>query len=82
MRGSASARAGTVRGTLLTLYGQLENGARVLRGETHGRDGSTEAQRVTWSRLANGHVRQLWETSRNGGASWQVVFDGTYVRRG
>jgi hypothetical protein len=70
------------RGTLLTLDGQLENSAMVLRGETHGRDGTTEAQRITWSRLANGRVRQLWESSRDGGGSWHVVFDGTYIRRG
>ena len=68
------------RGTLLTLDGQLENGAMVLRGETRERDGATVAQRISWSKLANGHVRQLWETSRDGGASWQVTFDGTYVR--
>jgi hypothetical protein len=70
------------RGTLLTLDGRLENGAMVLRGETHGHDGVTMTQRITWSKLANGHVRQLWEASRDGGGTWQVVFDGIYIKRG
>ncbi len=67
-------------GTLLTLDGQLEDGAMVLRGETKGQDGATVTQRIAWSKLANGNVRQLWQTSRDGGGSWQVAFDGTYVR--
>ena len=67
-------------GTLLTLDGRLENGAMVLRGETKGQDGATVTQRITWSKLANGRVRQLWETSRDGGANWQVAFDGTYMK--
>jgi len=24
-------------------------------------------------------VRQLWEVSKDAGATWSVVFDGTYV---
>ena len=70
------------RGTLLTLDGELKNGTMVLRGRTHEHDGAIVAKRITWSKLANGRVRQLWEASRDGGGSWQVVFDGTYVKRG
>jgi hypothetical protein len=26
-------------------------------------------------------VRQLWEQSSDGGATWTVAFDGTYTKR-
>ncbi|MEP6678667.1 MAG: hypothetical protein ABJB78_05170 [Betaproteobacteria bacterium] len=38
-------------------------------------------QRITWERLADGRVRQLWESSKNGGTTWTVAFDGYYARR-
>lgn len=28
-----------------------------------------------------GRVRQFWEVSKDGGASWQVAFEGFYVRQ-
>jgi hypothetical protein len=34
---------------------------------------------MTFSKLPGGKVRQLWEASSDGGASWAVSFDGTYV---
>ena len=30
----------------------------------------------------DGTVRQLFEESKDGGKSWNVIFDGTYTRRG
>jgi len=36
------------------------------------------------SRILDGcviQVHQLWESSRDGGESWTVVFDGRYLRR-
>ena len=38
-------------------------------------------QRIAWSLNEDGSVRQLWESSADGGASWTVQFDGRYVRR-
>jgi len=38
------------------------------------------ASRITRSRLGDGRVRQLWESSADG-EQWTVVFDGTYTRR-
>lgn len=37
--------------------------------------------RITWTPLANGDVRQLWQRSTDGGATWSTIFDGTYSRR-
>jgi hypothetical protein len=70
-------------GTLLLLDGGIEDGRMVLRGEAPvaGAPGVTALQRITWSRLPEGKVRQLWETSSDGGKTWTVAFDGTYSRR-
>lgn len=69
-------------GSLLLLDGHVENGAMVLRGETPAPDGATRLHRISYSRLENGNVRQLWEMSTDGGASWTVAFDGRYRRSG
>jgi hypothetical protein len=37
--------------------------------------------RVTWSTEEGGAVRQFWETSGDGGATWSVAFDGLYTPR-
>jgi hypothetical protein len=36
-------------------------------------------QRITWSREADGSVRQLWESSSDGGRTWTAAFDGIYT---
>ena len=70
-------------GTLLLLTGGLRNGAMVLEGETKGPGGAAIRNRITWS-VVDGdadRVRQHWETSSDGGATWSTAFDGTYRRR-
>ena len=32
--------------------------------------------------LVDGSVRQLWEASQDGGATWSVLFDGLYQAAG
>lgn len=64
------------RGNLLELSGGLEDGKMVMRSA-----GKEVIHRITWSQLAPGRVRQLWESSRDGGKTWSVAFDGTYVRK-
>ena len=39
-----------------------------------------QLQRITWS-TADGSVRQLWESSDDGGATYRAAFDGKYVKR-
>ena len=56
--------------------GASDSGAMVLSGEAGG-----ALQRITWTPLVDGRVRQLWESSGDGGASWTVAFDGYYSRR-
>lgn len=66
-------------GLLLTLEGTYSDGRMVLEGTTQGQNGASQ-QRITWSVIDEGpNVRQLWETSTDGGATWTNAFDGTYV---
>lgn len=69
-------------GLLLDLEGGLRDGRMVLEGVTVGPDGGESTNRITWSRLddTGDRVRQLWEVSRDGGATWTVAFDGEYRR--
>ena len=69
-------------GTLLVLEGGYEGDEMVMQGETVDTDGSVTLNRITWSRLDGGRdrVRQLWEVSTDGGATWASSFDGTYIR--
>jgi hypothetical protein len=36
--------------------------------------------RITWTRQSDTAVRQVWEVSEDGGATWRVDFDGQYAR--
>lgn len=37
--------------------------------------------RVAWTPHDDGSVQQFWQTSTDGGESWNVIFDGSYTRR-
>ena len=69
-------------GLVLRLDGTFAGGRMVLSGETRDSSGAPVLNRITWQATAPGAVRQLWETSRDGGGTWSVVFDGRYRRRG
>jgi hypothetical protein len=69
------------RGSLLQLDGEFTNARMTLRGETRDSSGLKLLQRITWERVGRGQVRQLWESSRDAGKTWTVVFDGRYLRR-
>lgn len=68
-------------GTLLQLDGGLVEQTMVLSGQRPAPDGSGMAQhRISWTPNEDGSVRQLWEASPDDGVSWNVLFDGLYVR--
>lgn len=71
------------RGGRLDLAGGFVAGKMILRGEipVRGEPGRKVLHQVSWERHADGHVRQLWQSSADGGSSWTVVFDGTYARK-
>ena len=63
-------------GSRLELVGSYADKRMVLSSAP----GST-VQRIAWSVNDDGSVRQLWESSADGGKTWAVQFDGKYVRR-
>jgi len=67
-------------GGVLQLNGELTAGKMVLRGETLD-EGKKVLQRISWQPLPDGRVRQLWESSKDGGGTWTVAFDGYYAKR-
>lgn len=71
------------QGTLLLLDGAYANGKMILTGPGVNQAGVAIINRITWQRQ-NGdpdRVRQLWETSADGGKTWQVTFDGLYTHK-
>ncbi len=68
------------KGETLDLEGGLEGASMILKGVQEGPKGRV-SQRITWTPLADGRVRQLWEQSRDG-VTWTVAFDGYYRRTG
>lgn len=70
------------RGVLIEFHGQfVEPGKLVYEGEGPGQGGKPVKNRMTFTKLGPDQVRQLWEQSNDGGATWTVSFDGDYQRK-
>ena len=67
-------------GASLNLTGELIDGSMQLSGSRTNEKGETVIDRITWSPLEDGRVRQHWEASSDDGVSWAEVFDGYYVK--
>ena len=65
-------------GGALCLKGGVMDGR--MRMQTQPAAGATAVERITWSQEPDGSVRQLWESSRDGGTTWTTAFDGRYVK--
>jgi hypothetical protein len=71
------------QGSLLELNGGFADGRMVLSGEQEAEDSmGVSIQRITWTPTGSDQVRQLWESSTDGGKTWTVQFDGRYRRKG
>ena len=70
----------TNRGSLMVLWGEFANGALVLEGEAHLRDGTSVMQRITWKAQDRG-VRESAVLSKDGGKTWTPAFDVLFLRR-
>lgn len=68
-------------GTILNLSGGMINGEMVMEGERRLSDGTQTVERITWTPNKDGTVRQFWQSSRDRGMRWTVVFEGTYRRK-
>ncbi|MBA2459979.1 MAG: hypothetical protein H0V43_13625 [Gemmatimonadales bacterium] len=69
------------RGNLLQLEGGFVGGRMTLQGKSRHSTGAPVLNRIVWWMTAPGRVRQLWETSQDGGTTWTVAFDGRYIKR-
>ena len=66
-------------GLVLKLTGGADReGRMVLSGSRVDGDGASVIDRITWSDLGDGTVRQHWQSSADGGESWDTAFDGIY----
>lgn len=65
------------QGNVLDLEGGMAGRSMVLTSPA-GTPG--QANRITWTPLADGRVRQFWEQSEDGGRSWKPSFEGFYTR--
>lgn len=65
------------QGGALYLEGGLEGRSMVLATTTDPQN----VQRITWTPLDDGRVRQHWESTTDGGKTWSTVFDGYYAKR-
>jgi hypothetical protein len=64
-------------GSLLELDGGVVDGGMVLVSAAS----AGSRNRITWSVLPDGRVRQLWQTTSDGGATWKTSFDGFYEKK-
>ena len=67
-------------GAILHLEGGLQEGAMILASEDK-RAGKALSNRIAWTRLPDGKVKQEWTTSDDGGKTWTTAFVGFYERR-
>ena len=66
-------------GGRLLIEGGLVDGKMQLQGTRPSAEGEDIIDRITFSPLEDGHVRQHWQGSSDG-KQWQGVFDGYYQR--
>ncbi len=71
----------TNRGGLMVIVGHFEDGALVLQGNVHLKDGTSVLQRITWTTQGAG-VRESAVLSRDGGKTWKPAFDVLFLERG
>lgn len=67
-------------GLILRLEGGLDaEGRMVLAGERLTAEGRPLLDRITWIPDPDGTVRQVWDTSEDGGRTWSNFFTGVYT---
>lgn len=70
----------TNRGALMVIVGNVEDGALVLEGDVHLKDGSSVLQRITWKTERVG-VRETAVLSKDRGKTWSPAFDVLFRKR-
>lgn len=68
-------------GGALDFTGEYRDNQMRYEGEARGPNGQKALQRLTFFNLGPDRLRQFWEQSSDGGKTWTVAFDGTYIRK-
>jgi hypothetical protein len=69
----------TNRGAIMVIVGNFKDGALVLEGEVHLKDGKTVMQRITWKTQDKG-VREWAVLSKDSGKTWAPSFDVLFLK--
>lgn len=64
-------------GMRLHLQGGFADGQMIMTGQ-RAVGNKTATDRITWTDNDDGTVRQVWDVSQDGGATWNTIFDGLY----
>lgn len=68
-------------GNALHLRGGLVDGRMVMSSAPRDTGKGVDVQRITWWKERDGTVRQVWESSIDGGKTWTMAFDGAYTAK-
>jgi len=68
-------------GDYLDFVGEFKSGQMILQREAVQKDGSKFLQRMVWKNITPNELDWSWESSRDGGKSWQVNWPIHYKRR-
>lgn len=68
-------------GTVIEFSGECKNGVLQYVGEKIGTDHSKTLNRMTFTKLPEDRVHQVWEQSTDDGKTWTTAFDGIYIRK-
>jgi hypothetical protein len=67
-------------GFVLSVEGGSDGAGMVMTGKDYPGRGVTRMHRLRWMPTSDGSVEQLWQTSIDGGHSWEVHFEGFFQR--
>ena len=69
------------QGNALKLKGQFDGTSMVLMSTPAvNQNNQIVIHKISWTPLDDGSVRQLWESTQDGGNQWNILFDGNYVK--
>lgn len=69
----------TNRGSIMVIVGDFKDGALVLEGEAHLKNGTSVMQRITWKSQGKG-VRESAVLSKDNGKTWTPAFDVLFLK--
>lgn len=68
-------------GGYLVFSGQFDDGVMELRTEPRERDGNITIQRMRFTDITHDSLEWVWQGSRDGGATWDDLWNISYTRR-